>query len=88
MSLTPYERETIVNGSDADSTLSVWTAQRKIITKLKKNPAATLVDEGKHEGSAWAQFEVPADLLTFRTKRRVGGAGNPAALAAARAARR
>ncbi|QEC47845.1 hypothetical protein FSW04_09865 [Baekduia soli] len=87
MSMTPPERETVVTTSDADDTLSIWTAQRPIITKLRNNPAATLVEEGKHDGSAWARFELPAALLSFRSVRRSGGAGNPAALAAARATR-
>ena len=69
MSLTPPERETIINGSDADDTVTIWTAQRPVITKLRKNPAAALLDEGLHEGSAWAKFELPADLLSFRSGR-------------------
>jgi hypothetical protein len=69
MSLTAAERETIVTMNDEDGHADIWTAQRPIITKLRKNPAATLIDEGKHDGSAWAQFRLPAALLSFRTKR-------------------
>lgn len=68
-SLAAAERETVVNWSDADEEMSVWTAQRKVITKLKRNPAATLVDEGHFGSTAWALFTLPVGLLTFRTPR-------------------
>jgi hypothetical protein len=69
MSLTAPERETIIRLNDEDELANVWTAQRPWITKLKKNPAATLLDEGSFEGSVWAEFEVPASLLTVRSKK-------------------
>jgi hypothetical protein len=47
----------------------IYTAQRPIITKLKKNPAATLVEEGTFEGTVWARFELPASLVSFRSTR-------------------
>ena len=59
MPLTAFERESVVSFNDGEQTASVYTAQRRIITKLKKNPAATLVEEGKHDGSAWARFRYP-----------------------------
>jgi hypothetical protein len=68
VSLTAPERETIIRLNDEDELANVWTAQRPWITKLKKNPAATLLDEGSFEGSVWAEFEVPASLLTVRSK--------------------
>jgi hypothetical protein len=67
LSLTAAERETVINLNDEDATASIWTAQRPVITKLKKNPAATLLEEGKHDGSVWATFELPAGLVSFRT---------------------
>jgi hypothetical protein len=69
MSLSASERETVVNLNDAESVAYVYTAQRKIITKLKKNPAATLIEEGVHDGSVWARFEIPANLISFRSTR-------------------
>ena len=72
MSLTAAERETIITLNDEDETAEVWTAQRPWITKLKKNPAATLLEEGKHDGSIWARFEVPKELISVRSKRRTG----------------
>jgi hypothetical protein len=62
------ERETVVNFNDDEQTACVYSAQRKIITKLKKNPAAVLVEEGVHDGSAWARFEIPKELISFRSK--------------------
>jgi hypothetical protein len=69
MSFTAAERETVITFSDEGDTAAVWTAQRPIITKLKKNAAATLIEEGKFEGTAWARFEIPAGLISFRSTR-------------------
>jgi hypothetical protein len=69
MSLTAAERETIITFNDEDGHAEIWTAQRPIITKLKKNAAATLIAEGKHGGSAWARFHLPGDFVSFRSKR-------------------
>lgn len=69
MSLSAAERETVVNLNDAEDVAYVYTAQRRTITKLRKNPAATLVEEGIHDGSAWARFEMPAGLISFRSVR-------------------
>jgi hypothetical protein len=70
MSLTAAERETVVTGCDADDHITIWTAQRPIITKLKKNDAAELLEEGVHEGSVWAKFKLDAGLLSFRSGKR------------------
>jgi hypothetical protein len=69
MSLTAPERETIITLNDDDETAEVWTAQRPWITKLRKNPSAILLEEGTHDGSAWARFEVPKGLISVRTTR-------------------
>lgn len=69
MSLTPPERETIITLNDEDDVAHIWTAQRPMITKLRRNAAATLLSEGKHDGSVWAEFEVPKALVSIRTKR-------------------
>jgi hypothetical protein len=82
MSLSAPERETIITLNDEDDTAEIWTAQRPWITKLKKNPAATLLEEGKHDGSAWARFEVPRELIGVRSKRRIGRPGSAAHLRA------
>ena len=53
------ERETIINMNDADETVHVWTAQRKVITKLRRNDAFTEVGQGTYEGTEWARFTIP-----------------------------
>jgi hypothetical protein len=61
-SLNPYERETVVNASDGDAVVRIWTAQRKFITRLRKHPAVTEVQSGFHGSTAWAEFTIPAEL--------------------------
>jgi len=69
MSLTDDERETIVSMSDGGGLAHVYTAQRRMITRLKNNPAALLLGEGNHDGSAWARFTIPVELVSFRSSR-------------------
>jgi hypothetical protein len=70
MSLTAAERETVITFSDDDETATVHTHQRRIITKLSNNPAAKLVEDISFDGSAGGVFELPADLISFRSGRR------------------
>jgi hypothetical protein len=69
VSLTAPERETIVTLNDEDETAHVYSAQRPVITKLRKNPAAILLEEGTHDGSAWARFELPKGLVSLSAPR-------------------
>lgn len=69
MSLTEFERETIINMNDGEEVAYIYSAQRKVITRLKNNPAAVLVEEGTHDGSVWARFTLPAELVSFRSVR-------------------
>jgi hypothetical protein len=70
LSLTAPERETVITFSDDGDTATIHTHQRKIITRLKNNSAATLVEDLTFEGSAGAVFKVPSDLISFRSGRR------------------
>jgi hypothetical protein len=70
MSLTAPERETVITLSDADDTATVHTHQRRIITKLKNNPAAELIQDISFDGTPGAVFELPADRISFRGPRR------------------
>jgi hypothetical protein len=70
MSLTAPERETVITLSDADGTATVHTHQRRIITKLKNNPAAELIEDISFDGTPGAVFELPADRISFRGPRR------------------
>lgn len=67
MSLTAAERETIITMNDEDDFAELWSAQRPIITKLKKNASATLLEEGSYGSSVWARFRLPAELISFRS---------------------
>ena len=69
MSLTAPERETVITFSDADDTATIHTHQRPVITKLEKNPAAKKIEDISFDGTAGAVFELPADLISFRSKR-------------------
>jgi hypothetical protein len=70
MSLTAAERETVITFSDEDDTALIHTHQRRIITKLRNNQAAELVEDISHDGTAGAVIEIPADLISFRSARR------------------
>jgi hypothetical protein len=69
MSLSALERETVVTLNDAEDFAEIYTAQRPWITKLKKNTAAELIEEGRHDGSVWAKFRVPKELISVRSKK-------------------
>ena len=61
MSLTAPERETVITFSDADDTAQVHTHQRKIITELKNNPAAELIEDisfGGTAGAVWVRDQL------------------------------
>jgi hypothetical protein len=67
--LTAPERETVTL-SDEGETARVHTYQRRIITKLRNNPAATQIKDLTFHGTAGAVFKIPADLVNFRSGRR------------------
>jgi hypothetical protein len=84
-SLTPEERETVIVFSDADGIATITTHQRRILTKLRNNPAAREVEDLSYGTTAGARFELPVSLLSFRTRVRTGRTGgNPEALRAYR----
>jgi hypothetical protein len=70
LSLTAPERETVITFSDEDGTATVHTHQRRIITKLRNNPTAAEVEDLTFDGTAGAVFEIPVDLISFRSGRR------------------
>ena len=61
MSLHASERETMVSTTDADTTVRIWSAQRRHIGRMRRHPAFTEIDHGYHDGSEWAEFTIPAD---------------------------
>ena len=72
MSLTAPERETVITFSDEDDTATIHTHQRRIITKLKINAAAEMVEDISFDGTVGAVFEVPVWAISFLSKERRG----------------
>jgi hypothetical protein len=67
--LTAPERETVILFSDAGNTATISTHQRKVITKLERNPLARKVEDLSIGNQPGATFELDADLITFRRSR-------------------
>jgi len=59
--LTAAERETVINASEDDNLVRIWTAQKRFISRMRKNPQFTEVRSGFFGTSEWAEFTVPAD---------------------------
>jgi hypothetical protein len=70
VALEPYERETIIRFSDAEDVAYIYSAQRTVITKLRKNKAAKLIRQDTFEGTVSVEFEIPAALISFRQSER------------------
>ena len=60
MALTAPERETTVISTDGDDLVTVETAQRRYLTRLRKSARFLEVAQGEFEGSEWARFTIPA----------------------------
>jgi len=56
------ERETVINATDADEMVRVWSAQRAWITALRKSRSFTEIRCGMADGTECAEFEIPKDL--------------------------
>ena len=68
-SLTPDERETVILMDDGTDVAKISTHQRTIYTKLKNNPAAELTEDISFGKTVGGCFEMPAALISFRTRR-------------------
>ena len=66
MSLTPYERETVVGMNDEDDFAIVTTYQLTVITKLRKNTAAEEITTLHQAAQGGAMFKLPAKCISFR----------------------
>lgn len=82
--LTAAERETIIVLSDDSATATITTHQRRVVTKLNRNPLAVMVADLTHGTSVGASYTLPVWAVTFRTKKRKATAGNPGSLEKAR----
>ena len=63
--LTPDERETTLTMSDGDDLVRISTAQRTMITALRKKPAFTEVATGFHGTTEWAEFTIPREKFNL-----------------------
>lgn len=72
--LSPIEKETVITFNQAETTAHIHTHMRKVMTKLRKNPAVTIIEEGMWGSNAWGEYEIPAELVSFRT---ISMAGRP-----------
>lgn len=61
-----FERETVITWSDADSVIQITTSQRPMITSLKNNPSAKLIETSQDVHI----FEIPLGLITVRKGKR------------------
>lgn len=59
--LVPAERETVILSNDHDPTVRIWTAQRKYISRLRKNAKVIEIRTGYYGTTEWAEFEIPKD---------------------------
>lgn len=64
--LGPDERETTVMSSDADDVILIWSAQRRFITKMRRNPRFTEIGSGFHGTTECAGVRSPADQWNRR----------------------
>lgn len=67
---TNEERETIINMSDGDDDVRIWTAQRKVITALRRKTEFTEIESGWYGTSEWASFIIPARRFAMPNSRR------------------
>lgn len=73
------ERETTVTTSDADDTVSVWSAQRRHIDAMRAHARFREVRSGVIDGTEWAEFVIPAgEWSPARGARRVQSAAQRA----------
>lgn len=85
-SVEAAERETIVNGTDADELVTILTHQRRHITALRKHAAFTEVRSGFHGTTEWAEFTIAADRWSPATGAKRAGRSLSEAQRAERAA--
>lgn len=77
-SLTDAERETVVNMSDQEATVRIWTAQRTVLTALRRKPAHfTEMASGFHGGTEWAEFATVTDVWSVATGAKRKGTPRP-----------
>lgn len=76
--LTAAERETNINLSDASDSVDICTAQRKVITALRKRPGTfTEVASGFYGSTEWARFTTSLTAWSVATGAKRKGTPRP-----------
>lgn len=76
--LTAPERETIINSNDEDGTVRIWSAQRTVITSLRKKPESfTEIAAGFYGPTEWAEFVIPIGDVNFGALAKRRGSPRP-----------
>jgi hypothetical protein len=75
-SLAPAERETVILMDDYCNVARVSTHQRRVITRLERNPLAVKVESLSYGTTAGAIFELPSWAVSFRAKPRRATSGS------------
>ena len=58
--MTNEEQETVITTHQNAKYVEIWTAQRRFITKLRKESKAQEVASGLWDGSEWVRFRIEA----------------------------
>ena len=74
--LTAAERETVILLNDEDDVATITTHQRRIITALEKNPAATKTADLTFGAQPGAEYVIPVRFIRFGRPRKA----NPASV--------
>jgi hypothetical protein len=69
--LKPPERETVINMSDGDTVVRIWTAQRRVITQCRRRPEFKELRSGHDGTTEWAEFEIADEDFRFSVKKRM-----------------
>jgi hypothetical protein len=76
--LTADERETVITTSDGSPVVRIWTAQRTVLTALRRKPHHfTEVRSGFHGATEWAEFETVTDVWNVATGAKRKGTPRP-----------
>ena len=67
-----YERETIIRMSDGDDLVTIWSAQRTVLTALRKKPEQFIEKSSGFDGSTeYAEFEIPKKMFNLAKSAKV-----------------
>ena len=79
--LTPEERETLINWADDENRIFIYTTQKKMMNKLRKNPLFEMTKEIKNKSygktSVGIEGYLPLGCITIRKSLFSGKHGRP-----------